>query len=601
MIRWFLMAVATLAVGVAQADGYLRLDKDFSPTNIVEGATVSPFAGKKIAFIGDSYVQNHRRPITETWHYRLAEKFGMHYYNYGRNGNCIVFANPRRGAPIAKRFGEIPRDVDYLVVIAGHNDACDIAQLGGQHSIPDPTAEQQAEQMKRLAEFKAGLAGFIDGLRKRYPRATLVFVTPWAVERPFFAEVIAAIKEETAKAGVACYDAASLSDIDPNDADFRKRYFQGAKDTAHLTYEGHGLMLEKMEGFFGQLQGPVDAARDAHERLGWQKPLAVGNYDVTLRLGDAERATDSCVKFMGRRLASDRISLRAGEFTNYTFTVRVPGPYTKKNDGSNMELSLALFVNGREVAVPEPTITRNDAAPTIWLCGDSTVTDQRNEPWGSWGQVLPAFVKPGWACVNFARSGLAMATFESEGRLNRILAGMKPGDWVIVQFGHNDQKREGEEPGNGYTRRNGEWLKMFRTKGAHLVVVSPCERRRFDEKTGEHQGKTLADYAVAARAFAEKNDLPFIDLNDITWRMQGKLGADGSKPLQVNNKGKLDNTHHTVFGAYVNARIIASHLATFDGIGAAIREEAKTYDPMNPVDPKIPASGKTDWQKPEGS
>ena len=277
MIRWFLMAVATLAVGVAQADGYLRLDKDFSPTNIVEGATVSPFAGKKIAFIGDSYVQNHRRPITETWHCRLAEKFGMHYYNYGRNGNCIVFANPRRGAPIAKRFGEIPRDVDYLVVIAGHNDACDIAQLGGQHSIPDPTAEQQAEQMKRLAEFKAGLAGFIDGLRKRYPRATLVFVTPWAVERPFFAEVIAAIKEETAKAGVACYDAASLSDIDPNDADFRKRYFQGEKDTAHLTYEGHGLMLEKMEGFFGQLQGPVDAfARVAiYERLRKETKVSV--------------------------------------------------------------------------------------------------------------------------------------------------------------------------------------------------------------------------------------------------------------------------------------------------------------------------------------
>ena len=83
--------------------------------------------------------------------------------------------------------------------------------------------------------------------------------------------------------------------------------------------------------------------------------------------------------------------------------------------------------------------------------------------------------------------------------------------------------------------------------------------------------------------------------------MHGALGADGSKPLQVDNKGKLDNTHHTMFGAYVNARIVASHLATFDGIGAAIRDEAKAYDPMNPSDPKIPASGKTDWRKPEGN
>ena len=335
--------------------------------------------------------------------------------------------------------------------------------------------------------------------------------------------------------------------------------------------------------------------------LGWREPLEIGNYDVTLRLGDKNKPTVNFVKFMGRRLASDRIELKAGEFRDFTFTARVPGPYMKKDDGCGRELSLSVFANGREVPVGEPKVVRNDAAHTIWVCGDSTVTDQNREPWGSWGQILPAFIKPGWACVNFARSGLAMVTFEGEGRLDRILSGMKPGDWVIVQFGHNDQKRPGEEPKNGYTRRYGEWLAKFRAKGAHLVVVSPCERRRFDEKTGEHQGKTLAGYADAARAFAKKNSLPFIDLNDITYRMQGALGADGSKPLQVDNKGKLDNTHHTMFGAYVNARIVASHLATFDGIGAAIRDEAKAYDPMNPSDPKIPASGKTDWRKPEGN
>ena len=83
--------------------------------------------------------------------------------------------------------------------------------------------------------------------------------------------------------------------------------------------------------------------------------------------------------------------------------------------------------------------------------------------------------------------------------------------------------------------------------------------------------------------------------------MQGRLGVNGSKPLQVNNKGSLDNTHHTMFGAYVNARIVASRLAMFDGIGAAIREEVRMYDFMNPIDPKIPASGKTDWKKPEGN
>ena len=352
---------------------------------------------------------------------------------------------------------------------------------------------------------------------------------------------------------------------------------------------------------FRRRQAAAATQGKAAETVGWRKPLEIGNYDVTIRLGDRDKPTVNFVKFMGRRLASDRIELKAGEFKDFTFTARVPGPYTKKDDGYGRELSLAVFANGREVPVAEPKVERNDATHTIWLCGDSTVTDQNREPWGSWGQILPAFVKPGWSCVNFARSGLAMATFESEGRLDRILSGMKPGDWVIVQFGHNDQKRQGEEPETGYTRRYGEWLAKFRAKGAHLVVVSPCERRRFDEKTGEHQGKTLEGYADAARAFAKKNNLPFIDLNDITYKMQGKLGVNGLKPLQVNNKGTLDNTHHTIFGAYVNARIVASHLATFEGIKESIREEARTYDPMNPIDPKIPASGKTDWKKPEGN
>ena len=93
----------------AKGKGYLRMDETFAPTN-------SPLSGKKIAFLGDSYVQNHRRSPRESWHCRFAEKHGMHYLNYGRNGNCIVFDNPRRGTPMVKRYKEIPADVDYLVV-----------------------------------------------------------------------------------------------------------------------------------------------------------------------------------------------------------------------------------------------------------------------------------------------------------------------------------------------------------------------------------------------------------------------------------------------------------------------------------------------------
>lgn len=231
----------------AAAKGYLRLDETFA-------ATHSPLSGKTIAVLGDSYVQNHRKPPRETWHCRFAEKHGMHYLNYGRNGNCMVLDTPNRGTPMYKRYKEIPADIDCLVVIAGHNDACQIACLEGKHTIKNPTEEQKAQQAALLAKFKEKTPKFIASLKAHFTKAKIVFVTPWNVDRPFFPEVIETIQKETAAAGVACYDAASLSGIKVNQAEFRKQYFQGPKDTAHLNFAGHGLMLEQTEPFLlGQL------------------------------------------------------------------------------------------------------------------------------------------------------------------------------------------------------------------------------------------------------------------------------------------------------------------------------------------------------------
>ena len=119
---------------------------------------------------------------------------------------------------------------------------------------------------------------------------------------------------------------------------------------------------------------------------------------------------------------------------------------------------------------------------------------------------------------------------------------LKKDDWVVIQFGHNDQKIKGEEPENGYTRRLNDWIDRIREKGAFVVLVTPVERRRFDEKTGEHGPKTLEGYADAMKAVAAAKNVPFIDLNDASYRMHAKMGAVGSKALQCNNKGKTDYT-----------------------------------------------------------
>ena len=334
--------------------------------------------------------------------------------------------------------------------------------------------------------------------------------------------------------------------------------------------------------------------------------LGIGNYDVSIPLGNPKCATTNFIKFAGRRLAADRIVTKPGETVNYTFTARVPGPYTtRKGRGrENLGLGIAVFTCGvnDETHVLEPQVVPAPDAHTIYLCGDSTVTDQQKEPWGSWGQILPAFTKRGWAVSNFARSGLALKTFEGEGRLKRIFEHLRKGDWVVIQFGHNDQKIAGEEPENGYTRRLNDWIDRIRAKGASAVLVTPVERRRFDEKTGEHQGKTLAGYADAVKAVAAAKNVPLIDLNEASYRMHAKMGVNGSKAIQCNNRGKIDNTHHNIYGAYEMARIVAAGLAKIPVVGEAVREKYREFNPEKPdADPKIPPSGKTDWTKPAGS
>ena len=104
------------------------------------------------------------------------------------------------------------------------------------------------------------------------------------------------------------------------------------------------------------------------------------------------------------------------------------------------------------------------------------------------------------------------------------------------------------------------------------------------------------------KSVAAARGVPFIDLNDASYRMQAKMGAKGSRAIQCSNKGKIDNTHHNVYGAYEMARIVAAGLAEIPVVKDAIREAYRSFDPERPdANPNIPPSGKTDYTKPEGS
>ena len=118
--------------------------------------------GKQIGVIGDSYVRNHTGKIEDTWHYKFAQKHQMQYFNYGRNGNCIALDLERWGTGMYKRYKEMKESLDYIIVIAGHNDA----------------VKERLDSIG-IDTFRERLGILCSGLIERYPHTMIFFFTPW--------------------------------------------------------------------------------------------------------------------------------------------------------------------------------------------------------------------------------------------------------------------------------------------------------------------------------------------------------------------------------------------------------------------------------------
>ena len=194
-----------------------------------------PLAGKVINVLGDSYVKNHRRPVEEAWHYKVAEHHGMKYNNYGRNGGCVAFDRTKEGfgPSLLVRYKEMDENADLVLIIAGHNDA---GKVG--------TSKDS------LVMFTDSVAKLIDCIRVQCPKAKVAWCTPWYVDRAGFKPVVKAIKKVCKKGKVAVLDNYSKKCvIKVRDDDFRAKYFQGKNDTAHLNKNGHELFVPVGDAF----------------------------------------------------------------------------------------------------------------------------------------------------------------------------------------------------------------------------------------------------------------------------------------------------------------------------------------------------------------
>lgn len=281
-----------------------------------------------------------------------------------------------------------------------------------------------------------------------------------------------------------------------------------------------------------------------------------GNYRVTLLAGDSATATSTTVSAGCNRLMLHEWRVSQGQSGRNMFTVHV-----REGD------ALILKFSGTVPRVSALEIERTEQAVSLYLAGDSTVTDQVTPPYAGWGQMLPALFKHDVAVVNEAKSGRSSKSFISEGRLAVISDKIRSGDVLFIQFGHNDQKPDEERATSPYTTYKQHlafYVEAARAKGAYPVLITPVMRRMFqpDGTIASSHG----DYIPAMKELASELDVPLLDLAERTKQLYEQLGDEPSKSLFMWThpgefaafpEGVQDNTHFQEHGARIVAGLVA--------------------------------------------
>ena len=390
-----------------------------------------------------------------------------------------------------------------------------------------------------------------------------------------------------------------------------KGYTAVNADCVYSNEKGYGYDLQ-----------PAPTAKSTHPYF-FSVKLPDGNYHVTVTLGSKTRAANTCVRGESRRLFLENISTKKGELKTFSFTINKRTPLINGNERVkikqrekgklNWDEKLTLEFNGEAPACAQIDIRRVDDIPTIFLCGNSTVVDQDNEPWASWGQMIPRFFTDKVCFANHAESGESSNTFISANRLKKVLSQMKAGDYILMEFGHNDEKQK--NPGSGAWGHFIYSLKIYideaRARGAHPILVTPTQRRNFKD------GKlidTHGEFPEAVKFLGEKTHTPVIDLQQMTTILYETLGVEGSKKALVHypagtwpgqEKDFADNTHFNPYGAYQIAKCVIEGLKKIDHpLVQYLREDYSSYNPAtpDPFDSFIWSNSPfTETEKPDGN
>lgn len=318
-----------------------------------------------------------------------------------------------------------------------------------------------------------------------------------------------------------------------------------------------------------------------------------GNYRITATLGDARGESNTTIRTEAGHLMAVNLTTKPGEFITRTFYANVrrpelPAPPRNAPGGSKVHMFLAgepearawdekltIEFNGPHPCLVALEIVKDDTVPTLFVAGDSTVGDPRRGPGGNWPTQLCQFFKPAIVVCNSAEGGETSKSFITGYRFDKVLSRMKPGDFFLIQFGHNDSKAQWPqsytEPGTSFNAYLRVFIAETRRRGATPVLVTPMERRS--------NGDTVGPWARAMRDVAAQENVALIDQWAASKQLWTALGPDV-------NAAFSDQTHLSGYGGYLLSKLMVAGIRkNVPALARFIADDLVEMDPAHPEPP----------------
>lgn len=378
---------------------------------------------------------------------------------------------------------------------------------------------------------------------------------------------------------------------------FEPYYWYAGEEITALQSDGNGVFVDS-DGIVAALEeknGEKTPGEHRYIPLCFKADVPCqGNYRVTLTIqpGAGEEMGEVLV-FTGRRRLAFKGSIPAGQRWQKIFIVNVCDIVPRGQTVVYPDTTLDLTVVAAKPRITEVKMEAC-ACPTLYIAGDSTVTDQSGEyPYApgtcycGWGQMLGAYLDETIALSNHAHSGLTTESFREEGHYAVIEKYIRPGDYCLFQFGHNDQKHPHLQANNGYPENLRRYVAEIRAKGAQPVLVTPIARNTWRGSDGLYND-LLREHAEACLAVGRELNVPVLDLHAASMAFIKRIGCEAAKRYYFPG----DYTHSDDYGAYLMAGFVADEIRrvchgcpAYQGLADCVRPGFGTWEAAESIVP----------------